>query len=72
MSAKDQIISKLEEVYDAGTVTAGNVYKGWDYDGAVQSHGWWFAFFGGSKVYLGPSVEAAIETIDQIAESRVE
>jgi len=72
MSVKDQIIEKLQEVYEPGDVNAGQVYKGFDYDGSIEASGWWFSFFNGQKIFLGRSLEAAKETIEDIASSRDE
>lgn len=70
MTVKVKITNKLKEVFEPGVVTAGQIYKGFDYDGIIEGTGWWFSFFNGSKIFLGSSLDAAIETVDQIAGGR--
>ena len=72
MPAKSRITKKLEEAYEPGIVNAGQVYKGTDYDGVRQATGWWFCKFGSTPMFLGSSVAAAIEEIDNIIAGREE
>lgn len=70
MSAKSKIEKKLKEAYEPGVVSAGQVYRGTDYDGVIQATGWWFKRFNSSPTYLGRSEAAAIETVDNIIVGR--
>lgn len=69
MSARCEIVAKVEEVYgDNGP----NVYKGTDYDGSIQATGWWYRSFGHTPFFLGKSKRAALETLDQVAQERAD
>ena len=72
MRAQDKISNALHTIMDEGDANACQVYKGTDYDGAMQSTGWWYRPFNQQPVYLGTSVTEALDTIEQIADSRQE
>lgn len=66
MLVKDQIIKSLNQVFEPGQVSAGRVYKGYDYDGTIQASGWWFKPFASQGIFLGRNKAEALETIEQI------
>ena len=72
MDAQSKIRQAMKEIYDSGTINAAQVYKGTDYGGAIQATGWWMKLFGQNPTYLGKSVAEALETIEQIHDSREE
>ena len=72
MNAKQKVQKALETIKTRSQITAGQVYKGYDYDGTFAGDGWWFKPFNSQPTYLGKSVVEAEKTIDQIAESRKE
>ena len=63
MTVKKAIRAKATEVYGE---PSPNVYKGVDYDGAVQAYGWWYKPFNRQPVYLGTSRLEAIAILEQI------
>lgn len=68
MSVKEQIVKKLEGIYEPGEVKAGRIYKRYDYDGGRSVNGWWFKPFAGQSLYLGRSRKEAFEVIENIKE----
>ena len=69
MSARAEIVLKIKEVYGD---EMPNVYHGTDYFSAIQATGWWYRPFGQTPFYLGKSKRAALETLDQVAQERVD
>ena len=72
MNAKGKIQEALKSIMSDGEANACNVYKGYDYDGVRQASGWFYRPFNGTPVYLGKSVNEALDTIEAIADSREE
>jgi hypothetical protein len=72
MSVKSAIRKALSGVYGDGEATAMNIFKGAAYDGQNVHTGWHATHFGGNTIYLGKSESEALETIEQIKESREE
>ena len=70
MSAKAEITQKLMKVYDPADVRAGQVFKGFAYDGHRETDGWWYQPFNGQPIWLGKSKAEALEAVDDIADSR--
>ena len=69
MSARSEIVAKVEEVYgDNGP----NVYHGTDYDGSIQATGWWYRPFGRTPFFLGVSKVLALVTLGQVQEERAD
>lgn len=68
MSVASIIREKLAEVYGEGKANAANIFKG--YEVSTRQNGWHFIPFNGTAVFLGKNQGEAIETIEQIEESR--
>ena len=69
MSAKSEIVAKVEEVYGVSNPV---VYRGLDYDGHIQAHGWWYKQFDQRAFFLGKSKSDAMVTLIQIQEERAD
>ena len=69
MNGKQKIIKALRSVMGEGDASATRVYKGHGYSGAIEATGWWAEPFNQQPMYLGASVDAALEEIEQIASS---
>ena len=69
MSALSRIQAKAAELYGDNSA---NVYKGTDYDGAMQLYGYWYHPFGRNPIFLSASELKALKMLEQIAESRRE
>lgn len=69
MNAKQKIQCKLYEAYDRKRVNAMDITKCWH--SSTGRDGWHYRESGrGNHVFLGTSVEEAIETIDAIIDCR--
>ena len=69
MSAKSEIVAKVGEVYGVFNLV---VYRGLDYDGHIQVHGWWYKRFDQRPFFLGKSKSDAMVTLIQIQEERAD
>ena len=67
-NTKRKIQEALKQFMTEGDANACNVFKG--YDVASGKDGWHYTPFGGIAVYLGKSEGEALETIEDIANSR--
>ena len=73
MKAQDKIREALKTFFmDDGDANACQIYKGTDYDGAIQAYGWWYRPFNAQPVHLGKSISEALETIEAIADEKFE
>lgn len=70
MKAKEQIEQALEKIMDKTDARACEIYKRFDYDGAVAVRGWYYRKFGERASFLGESLDKALETIEEIRRSR--
>jgi len=66
----EKIKKAASEVYGIGAANAAQVYKGTDYDGVNTQTGWFIKLFNSVPTFLGRSVKSALETLEDIAESR--
>ena len=66
MSAREQIVTMIKTIYDAGDVNAMTIWKG--YDAATGQTGWHYKWFGRSDAqYMGKSVAEAREYVNEAA-----
>ena len=69
MTGKERITKALEQVWAKGRVTASNIYRGFNYDGAIEATGWWVVPFNEQAIFLGTSIAEALDTIDNFGEN---
>jgi len=66
MKAREQIVTMLKTIYDAGDVNAMQIWKG--YDAMTGQTGWHYKWFGRSDAqYIGKSVGEVREFVDEAA-----
>lgn len=63
MTVKQVLMRRAAEVF---AEPSPHVYRGTDYDGAIQATGWWYRPFNRTPIYLGASRNIALETLDNI------
>lgn len=70
MTVAQKIREALKGIMSDGEANAARVDKGYHYNGATESHGWYYKPFNGRPVTLGSNAAEAFETIEQIREER--
>ncbi len=69
MLVKEKIQNLLKTQYEEGIVNAGDVSKGFMYDGVQEQSGWHWTPFSQKPIFLGKSFVEVKETIENWMEA---
>jgi hypothetical protein len=70
MSTKNNIRKALKSIMSESEANACDIRKGYHYNGSTEESGWYYRPFNREPVTLGKNESEALETIEQIKESR--
>ena len=55
---------KTQGHFEDGEVNAGQIFKGYAYNGVTENNGWHFQPFNRQPIFLGKNKDEALETIE--------